>query len=131
MDRLILCGAVLAAVASGVTSYRVQGPYGDRHASDLTVRKGYDAQTGQLTLVVFDADGNQRLDTWSYMSGDRLVRMDVDDDEDGTLDRRSFYEAGEKLARTEHLDPAGRVVRTEYFKDGAPARSDSRVPRTP
>ena len=131
IDRLILGGAVVAAVASGVASYRLQGPYGDQHASDPRVRKEYDARTGQLTLIVFDADANRVLDTWSYMSGERLMRMDVDDDEDGKPDRRSFYGAREVLARTEHLDSAGRVVRTEYFKDGAPARPDPRVSRTP
>jgi hypothetical protein len=131
VDRLILGGALLAAVASGLASYRLQGPYGDHDAPDPRVRKEYDARTGQLTLVVFDANGNLLLDTWSHMSGGRIVRMEVDDDEDGTLDRRSFYGDGEVLARTEHLDPTGRVVRTEYFKDGAPARPVPRVSRKP
>jgi len=51
------------------------------------------------------------------------LRMEVDADEDGTIDRRSFYGAGEELSRTEHVDAKGTVTRTEYFKDGASVRS--------
>ncbi len=128
---LIICVGFVAAVASGVVSYRAQGRYGDLHQPDPRVRKEFDPQTGELTLVAFDSDGNLRIDTWSHMKGDRLIRMDVDADEDGTIDSRSFYGAGEVLDRTEYVDSTGRLIRTEYFKDGSAVRSETAARREP
>ena len=41
------------------------------------------------------------------MKGDRLIRMDVDADEDGAIDSRSFYSPGEVLDRTEYVESTG------------------------
>ena len=128
---LIICVGFVAAVASGVVSYRGQGRYGDLDESDPRVRKEFDPQTGELTLVAFDSDGNLRIDTWSYMKGDRLIRMEVDADEDGAIDSRSFYSPGEVLDRTEYVDSTGRLIRTEYFKDGSAVRSEAAARREP
>jgi hypothetical protein len=127
---LIVSGAVVAAMVSGVVSFNREGPYGDRAGVDPRVRKEYDPRTGELRLVAFDADGDLRVDTWSYMEGARLLRMEVDADDDGRIDRRSYYGAGEDLHRTEYVDTNGAVIRTEYFKDGAQAGSGpgTRVP---
>ena len=125
---MIVAIAIAAAVVSGVVSFTVQGPYGERLITEQRVRKEYDPRTGELRLVVFDSDGNRRVDTWSYMEGERLLRMEVDADEDGRIDRQSSYGPGEELSRTEHVDATGRVIRTEYFKDGAPVGSEPRRP---
>ena len=128
---LIICVGFVAAVVSGVVSYRVQGRYGEVHEFDPRVRKEFDPRTGQLLSVAFDSDGNLRLDTWSYMEADRLIRMDVDDDENGTIDRRSFYSTGEVLDRTEHVDSGGGLISTEYFSDGAVVGSEPAARRKP
>jgi hypothetical protein len=38
------------------------------------------------------------------MDGERLLRMDVDEDRDGRVDRREYYGPGERLERTEYLE---------------------------
>jgi hypothetical protein len=130
LDTFIVCIAVVAAVASGVGSFKREGPYGGRGSVDPRVQREYDPRTGELRLVVFDSDGDLRVDTWSYMKGARLLRMEVDADDDGRIDRRSFYGDGEELHRTEHVDTNGAVIRTEYFNDGAlpGSKAGTRVP---
>jgi hypothetical protein len=49
------------------------------------------------------------------MDGERLLRMDVDENGDGAVDRREYYGPGERLERTEYLE-RGQVVRTELPK---------------
>lgn len=96
-------------MVSGVVAYRVGGPYGDLNEQDPRVRRVYDPATGKLTMVAYDANGNLRLDHWCYMDGERLLRMDVDENEDGAIDRREYYGPGERIEYLDH----GRVTRTE------------------
>ena len=98
---MILAVGLTGAVASGVLAYRTGGPYGDRNDVDPRLRRVYDPGTGKLTMVAFAADGSLRIDHWCEMDGERLVRMDVDENADGVPDRREHYRPGEKLERTE------------------------------
>src|SRR2546427_10342023 len=59
----------------------------------------YDKNTGQLTLLKYDANGNGKVDTWSYMAGARVVRIEIDKDEDGKIDRWEYYGPDQKLAK--------------------------------
>ena len=100
-SRVILAVGLTGAVASGVLAYRTGGPYGDRNDVDPRLRRVYDPGTGKLTMVAFAADGSLRIDHWCEMDGERLLRMDVDENADGVPDRREHYGPGEKLERTE------------------------------
>src|SRR6476469_4456453 len=46
----------------------------------------YDQATGKLKLLKYDSNGNGVVDTWSYMDGPRVVRIEIDTDEDGRID---------------------------------------------
>jgi hypothetical protein len=110
--KAIVTLGLMAAVASGVVAYRVSGPYGDRNEQDPRLQRVFDQATGKLTMVAFAADGSFRVDHWCYMDGERLVRMDVDGNGDGAVDRREYYGPGERLERTEYLE-RGQVARAE------------------
>ena len=56
----------------------------------------YDAQTGKLRLLKYDSDGNGKVDTVSYMDGSRIVRIEIDKDEDGKVDRWEYYGPDQK-----------------------------------
>lgn len=110
----------------------------------------YDSKTGKLQLLKYDSDGNGKVDTLSYMDGARIVRIEIDRNEDGTIDRWEYYDASQQLekvgvsrardgkvdawayqgpdgevARIEvstHRD--GKVDRVEYFEKDAMVRAE-------
>lgn len=47
----------------------------------------YDPKTGKLQLLKYDSNGNGKIDTWSHMDGPRVIKIDLDQDEDGVIDR--------------------------------------------
>jgi len=51
----------------------------------------YDKKTGKLQLLKYDSNGNGKADTFSYMDGTRVLRIEIDKDEDGTIDRWEYY----------------------------------------
>jgi hypothetical protein len=59
----------------------------------------YDQKTGKLQLLKYDSDGNGKIDTWSQMDGARVVRIDLDKDEDGLIDRWEYYGPDQKLEK--------------------------------
>ena len=60
-----------------------------------TVQAEYDPQTGRLSKITYDSNDDGNVDTWTYMDGTRVVRVEIDRDQDGMLDRWEDYdEAG-------------------------------------
>ena len=59
----------------------------------------YDRETGKLTLLKYDSKGDGKPDTFSYMDGVVVVRIEIDQDGDGRIDRWEYYGAGQKLER--------------------------------
>jgi len=59
----------------------------------------YDQKTGKLQLLKYDSNGNGKIDTWSHMEGARVVRIDLDKDEDGLIDRWEYYGPNQKLEK--------------------------------
>ena len=59
----------------------------------------YNAKTGKLQLLKYDSNGNGVIDTWSYMDGARIVRIEIDKDEDGKIDRWEYYGPDQKLEK--------------------------------
>src|SRR5262249_38869536 len=55
-------------------------------SADQRIEPVYDGKTGKLQILKYDADGDGRFDTWSYMDGQRVVRIEIDQDEDGKID---------------------------------------------
>jgi hypothetical protein len=117
--------ASAAAVAwIGVTGC---GSHQPRQA-DQGLRPAYDTVTGRLRSLAYDADRDRHFEWVAYFDGRRLSRVDVDENGDGRLERREFYEAGPVqdhgsepvLAAVEAFDPSGRVVaRREGYRHGA------------
>lgn len=62
-----------------------------------TIQPEYDSKTGRLKRLHYDSNGNGRTDTWSLMDGARVIRVDIDKDEDGRIDRWEHYGPGNTL----------------------------------
>jgi hypothetical protein len=69
------------------------------NASAQSVSPEYDKNTGKLRLLKYDANGNGKIDTWSYMDGARVVRIEIDQDEDGKIDRWEYYDVNQHLEK--------------------------------
>jgi hypothetical protein len=59
----------------------------------------YDKKTGKLTMLTFDSKKAGKIDTWSYMDGTRIVRIEIDRDGDGKVDRWEYYGADQKVEK--------------------------------
>jgi hypothetical protein len=59
----------------------------------------YDSKTGKLTTLSVDTNRNGTVDAISYMDGARILRIEVDQDENGKVDRWDFYGTDKKLER--------------------------------
>jgi len=88
-------GAVLVAAAS----LSLAGCDGNDAQARKRIAPEYDKKTGKLTLLKYDSNGNGKVDTWSYMDGARVVRIEIDKDENGTIDRWEYYGDGQKLEK--------------------------------
>lgn len=87
----------------------------------------YHQETGRLTRLSADRDGDGRLDTWAYMDGLQTSRIEIDRTGDGQPDRWEYYEpapAGaaspSRIVRAEErAGSASPVTRRETYRDGA------------
>jgi hypothetical protein len=83
MNRSILfiAAATLAVACSDPEKERLKA----------TTLATYDPATGKLARLTYDANKNGVIDTWTYMDGTRVLRSELDTDEDGTIDRWEFH----------------------------------------
>jgi hypothetical protein len=91
-QRLVVLGAVLAV---GAACGSAKGPGGGLNP----VQKVYDKQTGRLTRLSYDTNKNGRIDTECYMDGTRVVRIELDRDEDGKVERWEYYGPDQTLEK--------------------------------
>ena len=117
----ILTATLIASLASGAAC---------RERSDAQIRASYD-DSGKLRLLTYDSNKNGRPDTFSYMDGTRIVRVELDTNEDGIVDRWEYYnQAGtlEKVGTSQEND--GRVDTWAYpAADGSTARVERSLRR--
>jgi hypothetical protein len=59
----------------------------------------YDPVSGRLKEIAFDTTRNGRHDSRGFMNGTQVQRIEVDEDEDGKVDRWEFYDAKHRLER--------------------------------
>ena len=86
---LTACIGLAAAVSAGC----------QRRPETRRIEPVYDPKTGKLQLLKYDSNGNGAIDTWSYMDGARAVRIDIDADEDGKIERWEYYGPNQKLEK--------------------------------
>ena len=74
-----------------VTAAACSDPEADRiRATSIPT---YDPLTGKLTRLTADLDKNGRIDVYTYMDGTRVLRSEIDADEDGKIEKWEFHGA--------------------------------------
>jgi hypothetical protein len=71
---------------------------GSKPASD-SVQVSYDKKTGKLSQLTVDAKHDGKPNIFSYMDGTKFLRIEIDKDEDGKIDRWEYYGADQKLEK--------------------------------
>jgi len=110
----------------------------------------YDVGTGKLQLLKYDSDGNGKTDIWCHMDGTRVVRIEVDENDDGKIDRWQYYDRDQRIEKVgsstrmdgkediwahhaldgtvtridSSLHQAGKVSRIEYFEKRTLTRAE-------
>ena len=126
MKRSLITVIALVSVACGASP-----------ATSNKLEPIYNKKTGKLEVIKYDSDGDSKFDTVSYMDGPHIVRIEIDKDQDGKVDRWEYYGPGQKLEKVgvsrandgiedawSFFDAAGVVVRIEVStkRDGKPNR---------
>lgn len=102
------------------------------------VQATYDEQTGRLRQLTVDASKDGKPNIFSYMDATRLMRIEIDNNEDGLIDRWEYYGADQKLEKVgfskandgtvdswAYQGADGKIVRVEVS-----TRRDGKVTRT-
>jgi len=63
------------------------------------VQASYDKTSGKLLQLVVDGATDGRPNIFSYMDGPKFVRVEIDKDEDGKIDRWEYYGADQRIER--------------------------------
>jgi hypothetical protein len=71
---------------------------GCRAQQERRIEPVYDRQTGRLEQLRYDSKG-EGVDTWTYMDGARVRRIEIDGNHDGKIDRWEYYGPDQKLER--------------------------------
>ena len=114
-----MCLTVWLAMAAGC----------QQAASQHQATPVYDKDTGKLTQLQSDTNGDGRPDTTAFMNGTLVARVEVDRDHDGQIDRWEHYAAqlgpsGEpQIERVDEANgPPGVITRREWYTDGLVTR---------
>ena len=79
-------------VGSGACEFRAHGRYGLRPQFELHVTREFDPLTGAVRWIGYDTNGDHRNDSWAEYDRGRVVRLIVDEDGDGVIDRAYTYD---------------------------------------
>jgi hypothetical protein len=132
MRARALIAIVMAAVVIGCVD-------AEKERLKRTTVPTYDAATGKLKELTYDANRDGRVDTWTSMDGTRPLLSRIDRNEDGKIDRWEYYDDAGALvkvgfSRTDdgQVDAwafsgsTGQVERVEFSSAGSDARIDRR-----
>ena len=140
--RLLLALAVTAQFSAACRGV-------DNASANGYIQAKYD-DNGRLKQLFYDRHKNGRVDTVAFMDGTRFVRIEIDSDEDGVVDRWEYYGADQTLERVgiskandgqpdtwvyrdvkDNVSKIeistrrdGKVSRTEYYENNSLARAE-------
>jgi hypothetical protein len=63
------------------------------------VQASYDQKTKKLSQLTVDSGRDGKPNIFSYMEGTRFVRIEIDNDEDGNIDRWEYFGSDQKLEK--------------------------------
>lgn len=92
---VVLWRAFACFLSIALLSYACAG----QHDGKKQIEPEYDPETGKLKLLKYDSNNDGKVDTVSYMNGARILRIEIDKDQDGKTERWEYYGADQKLEK--------------------------------
>ena len=86
MRRRSLLLATAPAVATALLALTIGGCE-PTNAGTPAVNAVYSKTTGKLELLTYDTNKDSKTDTWSHIDSTHLVRIEIDRNFDGVVDR--------------------------------------------
>jgi len=98
----------------------------------------YDQTTGKLSELTMNARKDGKPNVFSYMDGSKFLRIEIDNDENGSIDRWEYYGLDQKLEKVGISRSNDGIVDTWLFEgaNGQPSKieistkRDGKVDRT-
>lgn len=118
LELFILSTGVLAALTSGVVTYRVVGPYGDGPFSG-GFRRIPNPETGQSSLVHDFVYGSQPFRAVVDERTGKISELWVDTNADGTTDTQAHLDGAAVVGVERDLDGDSKIDQWEYYDDTA------------
>ena len=109
VNKAVLLFALSAAACSS-----------ERQEARNRIAPEYD-KAGKLSLLRYDSNGDSKVDMWSYMDGAKIVRIDIDLDADGAVDRWEYYGDDQTLEKVGFSRQNDDVQDAWSFGDGSGA----------
>jgi len=111
---------IITLVAFGILIGCKAPPDMRRSNFEIRAKEGYakyDPKTGKLQRVDADKNKNGRMDTFSYWDGARVLRIEIDNDEDDKIDRWEHYDEKNVLVRIGSSSKDDQVEDTWTYPD--------------
>ena len=64
-----------------------------------TTKATYDKGTGRLKELTYDKNKDGVIDTWTKMDGTKVISSEIDNDQNGKIDRWEYYGEGGRLEK--------------------------------
>jgi len=93
MSRTLLLALASLAIAVAACS----NPEKDRIKA--TTQATYDEKTGRLNRLTADLNKDGVIDAWTYMDGTKVLRAEIDADQDGRIEKWEFHGDDGKVTR--------------------------------
>ena len=127
---LLICLALLATVSVGCSDP-------EKERIKATTIPTYDPETGKLTRLTGDVNKNGKIDAYTYMDGTKVIRSEIDADEDGKIEKWEFHGEDGKVAKVAisrekngkadtwmYPDPGGKLARAEISSEQDESKID-------
>jgi hypothetical protein len=92
--------AAAVAALGGLLALSACSPKaGDAETKQNAVKPTYSPTTGVLEKLEYDSNKNGKIDSVAYMQGTKILRLEIDKDEDGTIERWEYYKPDQTLEK--------------------------------
>jgi hypothetical protein len=116
-STIIFLSAAFAATTAGCTGAAAPAPTPKELRIPKRVKAIYNEQTNRLEQLMYDSNLNGTLDAWGHMDATRVLWVEIDQDEDGVIERWEYYGPDQKLVKVGYSTTNDGKVNAWAYRD--------------